>query len=117
MTTRPRLTPAIADVRLHVRSRIVELMTPVVELERQGKKPFVHDPETAVLVLVALSGGADSLALAAATAFEAKRYFDVTAGACGPIAPVRGLSGRFTSYLKDLRAELPRLDRVSRVTL
>ena len=64
-----------------MRSRLVDLMTPVVELERQGKKAFVHDPDTAVLVLVALSGGADSLALAAATAFEANRYFDVTAGA------------------------------------
>lgn len=53
--TRPRLTPAIADVRRAVR----------VALERvEG---------TAPLVLVALSGGPDSLALAAATAFEASR--------------------------------------------
>jgi tRNA(Ile)-lysidine synthase len=81
MTTRPRLTPAIADVRRAARSGIVDLMTPFVEIERRGKKPFVHDPETAVLILVALSGGADSLALAAATAFEAKRLFDVSAGA------------------------------------
>ena len=48
---RPRLTPAIADVRRAVRGL----------LPRQG------------LVLVGLSGGADSLALAAATAFEAPR--------------------------------------------
>ena len=48
MTTRPRLTPAIADVRRAVR-----------ELLPDGN------------VLVALSGGPDSLALAAATAFEA----------------------------------------------
>lgn len=75
------MTPAIADVRRAVRSRIVDLMTPFVERERQGKKPFAHDPETAVRVLVALSGGADSLALAAATAFEARRLFDVSAGA------------------------------------
>ncbi len=48
---RPRLTPAIADVRRAVRACL---------------------PENG-LVLVALSGGADSLALAAATAFEAPR--------------------------------------------
>jgi tRNA(Ile)-lysidine synthase len=48
---RPRLSPAIADLRRAVRTQLPE----------QGG------------VLVALSGGADSLALAAATAFEAKR--------------------------------------------
>jgi tRNA(Ile)-lysidine synthase len=48
---RPRLTPPIADVRRAVRE----------VLPRDG------------FVLVALSGGADSLALAAATAFEASR--------------------------------------------
>jgi tRNA(Ile)-lysidine synthase len=48
---RPRLTPAIADIRRAVRS----------VLPAEG------------LVLVALSGGPDSLALAAATAFEAHR--------------------------------------------
>jgi len=48
---RPRLTPPIADVRRAVRAVL---------------------PDTG-LVLVALSGGADSLALAAATAFEAPR--------------------------------------------
>ncbi|MBG6214527.1 MAG: tRNA lysidine(34) synthetase TilS [Cryobacterium sp.] len=50
-TRRPRLTPAIADIRRAVR----------VLLPAEG------------LVLVGLSGGADSLALAAATAFEAGR--------------------------------------------
>jgi len=50
-TRRPRLSPAIADLRRAVR----ELL-----------------PESG-LVLVGLSGGADSLALAAATAFEAPR--------------------------------------------
>lgn len=49
--TRPRLTPAIADVRRAVRA----------VLPTEG------------LVLVALSGGPDSLALAAAVAFEAPR--------------------------------------------
>jgi tRNA(Ile)-lysidine synthase len=61
MTTRPRLTPAIADVRRAVREMLVT--GPVQEL-----------------VLVALSGGPDSLALAAATAFEAPRA-GLTAGA------------------------------------
>lgn len=51
---RPRLTPARADVRRAVRETL-ELLEPNA------------------LVLVALSGGADSLALAAATAFEAPR--------------------------------------------
>lgn len=50
---RPRLTPAIADVRRAVREAIAPF---------SGRR-----------VLVALSGGADSLALAAATAFEAPR--------------------------------------------
>ena len=51
---RPRLTPPIADTRRAVREGVLGL------------------PPDA-LVLVALSGGADSLALAAATAFEAPR--------------------------------------------
>ncbi|MWB99101.1 tRNA lysidine(34) synthetase TilS [Agromyces seonyuensis] len=51
---RPRLTPPIADVRRSVRGVLEPL------------------PEAA-LVLVALSGGADSLALAAGVAFEAPR--------------------------------------------
>ena len=59
--TRPRLTPAMADVRRAVRASLDGL------------------PSDA-LVLVALSGGADSLALAAATAFEAPRA-GLTAGA------------------------------------
>ena len=50
-TRRPRLSPAIAELRRAVRAAL---------------------PETG-LVLVGLSGGADSLALAAATAFEAGR--------------------------------------------
>src|SRR4051794_11218701 len=54
MPDRPRLTPAIADVRRAVRAAL-----------------DVLDPDA--LVLVALSGGPDSLALAAATAFEAPR--------------------------------------------
>lgn len=61
--TRPRLTPAIADVRRATRQSLVELV--------ETRQP---------LVLVALSGGPDSLALAAATAFEAPRA-GVRAGA------------------------------------
>ncbi|MCX7523055.1 tRNA lysidine(34) synthetase TilS [Microbacterium sp. STN6] len=59
-TRRPRLTPAIADVRRAVRS----------VLEADSVRAGSADSE---LVLVGLSGGADSLALAAATAFEAPR--------------------------------------------
>lgn len=55
MPQRPRLTPAVADLRRAVREAL----------------PVVETVET--LVLVALSGGPDSLALAAATAFEAPR--------------------------------------------
>lgn len=51
---RPRLTPAVADIRRAVRASLDDL-----------------DP--GALVLVALSGGADSLALASAVAFEAPR--------------------------------------------
>lgn len=54
MTKRPRLTPAIADVRRAVRASL-------------------HELTSESLVLVALSGGPDSLALALATAFEARR--------------------------------------------
>ena len=54
MTTRLRLTAAVADTRRAVRDALADLL---------------HDE----LVLVACSGGADSMALAAAAAFEAKR--------------------------------------------
>lgn len=62
---RPRLTPAIADVRRAVRTALAALSAPA---------------STEPLVLVALSGGPDSLALAAATAFEARKV-GVRAGA------------------------------------
>ncbi|WP_235825138.1 tRNA lysidine(34) synthetase TilS [Agromyces badenianii] len=59
---RPRLTPPIADVRRAVRAVLPQ-------------HPSSQDARAATegIVLVALSGGADSLALAAATAFEAPR--------------------------------------------
>ncbi len=62
MERRPRLTPAIADVRRAVREG----------LERLGAQTEAG-AAAGPLVLVGLSGGADSLALAAALAFEAPR--------------------------------------------
>ena len=56
MPERPRLTPAMADVRRAVRE----------SWQRNGVK-------SGDLILVACSGGADSLALAAAAAFEGSR--------------------------------------------
>src|SRR5690625_2827191 len=55
-TRLPRLTPAVAETRVAVRKSIEEAN---------------HEPQS--LILVALSGGPDSLALAAATAFEAPK--------------------------------------------
>ena len=56
MTVRPRLTPAMADVRRAVR-------------ENWDRAGLVSGD----LVLAAVSGGADSMALAAAAAFEGQR--------------------------------------------
>ena len=65
---RPRLTPPIADVRRAVRSVVASVgrgaASQATRLETSDSRP---------LVLVALSGGGVSLALAAATAFEAPR--------------------------------------------
>jgi tRNA(Ile)-lysidine synthase len=69
---RPRLTPAIADVRRAVRGAVEALR----DARLSGPSASGDRP----LVLVGLSGGADSLALAAATAFEAPRA-GVRAGA------------------------------------
>jgi tRNA(Ile)-lysidine synthase len=63
MTQRPRLTPAMADARRAVREQLESIGLPAGSL-----------------VLVACSGGGDSIALAAATAFEAPRM-GFTAGA------------------------------------
>jgi tRNA(Ile)-lysidine synthase len=68
---RPRLTPAIADVRRAVRDALTALVPPPAA---GAASPAPVSPVAeAPLVLVALSGGPDSLALAAATAFEAPR--------------------------------------------
>jgi len=74
MTTRPRLTPAMADVRRAVRHALA-LVFPDAR-DRVHRDPSCGAPggwvvpEDAPLVLVALSGGPDSLALAAALGFE-----------------------------------------------
>jgi tRNA(Ile)-lysidine synthase len=81
---RPRLTPAIADVRRAVRESL-DLLVPFAHPAFPGR---ASEPGQATevegdgkpLVLVGLSGGPDSLALAAATAFEAPRA-NVRAGA------------------------------------
>ena len=71
--------PAVADVRRAVRTVLAALQgdTPTKALLR-GQDPAVPGQDQALrgaarCVLVACSGGADSLALAAATAFEAPR--------------------------------------------
>ncbi|TIH40409.1 tRNA lysidine(34) synthetase TilS [Subtercola vilae] len=66
---RPRLTPAMADVRRAVREALVQLSPLSMQPQQQSSLPARDAP----LVLVALSGGPDSLALAAALAFEAPR--------------------------------------------
>jgi tRNA(Ile)-lysidine synthase len=68
--TRPRLTPAIADIRRAVRG-VLPVPEPVEGTLRNNSS--TSGAAAAPLVLVALSGGPDSLALAAATAFEAPR--------------------------------------------
>ena len=62
---RPRLSPAIADVRRAVRAALPEAL--------EGRATDALREPQGALILVALSGGPDSLALAAATAFEAGR--------------------------------------------
>src|SRR5689334_15404310 len=103
MPDRPRLTPAIADIRRAVRTSIGDLVgsTTNASLPNAGAD-VAHGARVApgsasaasapafgtrageegrpALVLVALSGGPDSLALAAAVAFEAPRV-GVAAGA------------------------------------
>ncbi len=71
---RSRLTPAVADVRRAVRESLApvarEYANSGTPATPEGQKSHIRDSR---LVLVALSGGPDSLALAAATAFEAPR--------------------------------------------
>jgi tRNA(Ile)-lysidine synthase len=65
---RPRLTPPIADVRRAVRGVLA-----AAGGGGDDDASALRDPHDRPLALVALSGGADSLALAAAAAFEAPR--------------------------------------------
>ena len=66
----PSLSPAVAEVRRAVRAALADLVVRAgVEAGSSASSP----PEPGPTVVVALSGGADSLALAAATAFEAPR--------------------------------------------
>ncbi|GAA1000595.1 tRNA lysidine(34) synthetase TilS [Subtercola frigoramans] len=85
---RPRLTPAMADVRRAVRELLATELPPAsnrvperaadtapdARLSRpESPTPARPDTPLAPLILVGLSGGPDSLALAAAAAFEAPR--------------------------------------------
>ncbi|TFB98870.1 MULTISPECIES: tRNA lysidine(34) synthetase TilS [unclassified Cryobacterium] len=83
-TRRPRLTPEIADIRRAIRVVLADAglgssaTPPASGSEPSAPGTFVPgasapDAETRGLVLVGLSGGPDSLALAAGTAFEAAR--------------------------------------------
>lgn len=79
---RPRLTPAVADVRRAVRGALAEFAdlrgsdsaaTTEGDSVAAPGGDSVGSTRFAPLVLIGLSGGADSLALAAAAAFEAPR--------------------------------------------
>ncbi|MTA08987.1 MAG: tRNA(Ile)-lysidine synthetase, partial [Actinobacteria bacterium] len=88
MPTRARLTPAIADVRRAVRESF-----------------DVAGVEAGELVLVACSGGADSLALAVAAGFEGARA-GVRVGAVivehGLQAETAGVAARTAEVLRGL---------------
>ncbi|MCU1546214.1 MAG: tRNA(Ile)-lysidine synthetase [Homoserinimonas sp.] len=85
-SNRPRLTPAIADVRRAVRG-------------------VLADSGPAPLALVALSGGPDSLALAAATAFEGRRL-GIRTGAIIVDHGLQERSGEIAAHAADQANEL-----------
>ena len=99
MTDRPRLTPAIADVRRAVRD------------SWDASGVVAGD-----LVLVACSGGPDSLALAAAVAFEAPRA-GIAAGAVivehGIQAITKDVAARTAELLKTLGLDPVQVAHVS----
>ena len=64
-TRRPRLTPEIADIRRAIRAVLADAGL--------GSSATPPASDARGLILVGLSGGPDSLALAAGTAFEAPR--------------------------------------------
>ena len=74
MTTRPRLTPAMADVRRAVREALDVALPGVKQTARRDPSCVLPGgwaiADGAPLVLVALSGGPDSLALSVALGFE-----------------------------------------------
>ena len=72
-TPRPRLTPAIADLRRAVRNLGVWGASAAEGVTACETAAAVAGAAPSPLALVALSGGPDSLALAAAVAFEAPR--------------------------------------------
>ncbi|PZE63486.1 tRNA lysidine(34) synthetase TilS [Curtobacterium sp. MCBD17_021] len=91
-TPRPRLDPAVAEIRRAVRSL----------LERALEQGAIG---SGGLVLVALSGGPDSLALAAATAFEAPKQ-GLRAGAVVVDHALQAGSGAVASRASRQAAEL-----------
>jgi tRNA(Ile)-lysidine synthase len=99
MHARPRLTPAIADLRRAVRRSLAD--------------PPAPSPGS--LVLAALSGGPDSLALAAALAFEAPRV-GLRAGAVivdhGLQAASAAVAERAAAQARDLGLDPVRVVRV-----
>ncbi|MBX9472302.1 tRNA lysidine(34) synthetase TilS [Microcella sp.] len=101
---RPRLTPAVADVRRAVRDSLAELTA-----------GHSGSAESRPLVLVALSGGPDSMALAAATAFEAPRL-GLRAGAVivdhGLQAESAAVAQAAAQAARDLGLEPVRIERV-----
>ncbi|MGW7369179.1 tRNA lysidine(34) synthetase TilS [Streptomyces sp. NPDC054841] len=76
--------PAVAAIRLAVRRVLHDLLNELNELPRTaaagGRSGAGQSPDRQPLVLVACSGGADSMALASALAFEAPKL-SVRAGA------------------------------------
>ncbi|MFP3466459.1 tRNA lysidine(34) synthetase TilS [Leifsonia sp. SIMBA_070] len=113
---RPRLTPAIADARRAVRTALAAAAAlPGVD-PHDDHGPARPAPLTAgALVLVGLSGGADSLALAAATAFEAPRA-GFRAGAVivdhGLQPGSEAVAARAAEQARSLELDPVRIDRV-----
>ena len=98
MPERPRLTPAIADVRRAVRDGLGALSASAdVRLDRGD------------LILVACSGGADSLALAAATKFEAVDSADAPGLSVGAVIVEHGLQAETAQVAQDTATKLREL--------
>ncbi len=85
--------PAVAAIRLAVRRVLNDVLTEQARAGRPGERP---------LVLAACSGGADSMALASALAFEARKL-PVRAGA---VTVDHGLQAGSTARALDVAAKL-----------